>query len=346
MTTKDILFLKKLSEAFGPSGMEDEVRDLLFKEIYPFVDRIRIDNMGNLVAEKGDHKKLAICAHMDEVGFMITQILENGTLRFSAVGGISPSALPSKKVIIGQNRILGIIGAKPIHLTKNDKDKKDLSFSDLFISIGAASKAEAEERISLGDFAVFDTDFAVSVNEKSVFGKALDNRIGCFLLKKLICSEKIKNASFVFTVQEETGLRGAEAFSNNSNYDFAIALDTTTANDLPNITIPQSVCFLKKGPVISYIDGATVYNRDLVNDAFSLLKSNGIQAQTKMRRAGGNDASVLQKRGSGHLVLSLSVPCRYIHGPLGLTTVFDIEESYKALELLAKKHSNRENKND
>lgn len=343
MTNNDLFFLKTLSEAFGPSGVEDEVRSILIEEIRPFVDSIKIDGMGNLIAEKGNSRKIAICAHMDEVGFMISEILDNGTLRFSPTGGISPASLPSKRVIIGKKHIVGVIGAKPIHLTKNDK--KDIKFSDLYIKIAASSKEEAEQIVSIGDSAVFDTEFTISYNKKSIFGKALDNRIGCFLLKKLICSQKIQNATFVFTVQEETGLRGADAFAQNNDYDFAIALDTTTANDLPNVGIPQAVCFLEKGPVISYIDGATIYNRDMVNDTFSYLKANDIQAQTKMRRAGGNDASVLQKRGKGHRVLSLSVPCRYIHGPLGLTTIYDIEESYKALELLSYKYSNKEEKN-
>lgn len=345
MTNSDLLFLKTLSEAFGPSGAEDEVRDLLFKEIRPFVDHVRVDGIGNLIAEKGDSNRLAICAHMDEVGFMITEIHNDGTLRFASVGGISPASLPSKKVIIGgKYHIPGVIGAKPIHLSK--KDKKEITFSDLFIKFGASCKSEAEEIVSVGDFAVFDAKFSVSINNKAVFGKALDNRIGCFLLKKLICSEKVQNATFVFTVQEETGLRGAGTFADNNAFDIGIALDTTTANDLPDVDVPQSVCFLEKGPVISYIDGATIYNRDFINNAFSRLNDNKITAQTKMRRAGGNDASALQKKGNGHQVLSLSVPCRYIHGPLGVTTVFDIQESYQALELLAVDYSNKGENHD
>ncbi len=344
MRNNDLFFLKTLSEAFGPSGEEDEIRSLILREIRPFVDRVKIDGIGNLIAEKGDSRRLAICAHMDEVGFMVSEILDNGTLRFSAVGGISPSSLPSKKVIIGKNRVRGVIGAKPIHLRKKDKEVVD--FSDLFINFGASCKSEAEKMVSIGDFVIFDTEFSVSNNRKSVFGKALDNRVGCLLLKKLISSEKVKNATFVFTVQEETGLRGACAFAEHTDFDFGIALDTTTANDLPDVGIPQSVCFLEKGPVISYIDGATIYNRDLINNIFSRLGDNNIKAQTKMRRAGGNDASALQKKGAGHQVFSLSVPCRYIHGSLGVTTIFDIEESYRALELLSVDFSNKGENND
>lgn len=343
MTENELLFLKRLSEAFAPSGCENEVRELLISELEPCVDSLRVDRMGNLIVTKGDPQKIVICAHMDEVGFMITDIQEDGTLRIGSVGGISPASLPSKRVVIGDQRITGVIGAKPIHLAKNEQ--KEIQLSDLYIHIGADSKEDAEKKVSVGDFAVFDTDFTVSSDGMAIFGKALDNRLGCFLLCKLIRENGLKDGTFVFSVQEETGLRGASAFADDSDYSFAIALDTTTANDLPGVAVPQVVCRLEKGPVISFLDGATIYNRDLVRDAFSRLDSENIPAQTKMRRAGGNDASALQKRGPGHLVLSLSVPCRYIHGPLGLTSVSDIDNSFRALVLLANAYSTKEAQN-
>ena len=343
MNENDLKLLKALSEAFSPSGYESEIRSLIRAEIQSKVDRVYVDPMGNLIAEKGIASDILICAHMDEVGFMVSEICEDGTLKISPVGGITQNSLPSKKIRIGKNKIQGVIGAKPIHLTR--KEKKESDFIDLFAEIGASSKKEAELLTSVGDFAVFDTDFYVTMNGESVFGKALDNLIGCFLLCKLIEENAVKNGTFVFSVQEETGLRGAAAVADKQKFNFAIALDTTTANDLPGIDAPQKVCCINNGPVISYIDGATVYSRDLVRDAFGELNRLGISAQTKMKKAGGNDASALQKVGNGHKVLSLSVPCRYIHGPIGIASIFDIEESFRALVALSARYSNSEKKN-
>lgn len=340
MKDLDVSLLTRLSDAFAPSGSEDEIRKMIIPEVLPYVDTLKVDGIGNLIATKGDAEKLAVCAHMDEVGFMISEILEDGTLRFGSVGGLTPATLPSKRVLIGRDRVLGVIGAKPIHLSKNEKN--EIGLSDLYIHVGVFSKAEAEKIVSVGDFAVFDTKCRVNEKEDVIIGKALDNRLGCYLLIQLIKSGCVENGTFVFTVQEECGLRGAKCFAEAHSFDIAVALDTTTANDLPSLEGPEAVCKLKHGPVISYIDGATVYDRDLVKYAFSLLEKEKVTAQTKMRRAGGNDASALQKSSAGHKVLSLSVPCRYIHGPAAFTTVSDLKLSEKALEVIAQRLSSSE----
>jgi len=330
MNEREYTFLKSLSEAFGPSGEEDAVRDLIFQEIRPYADQIRIDSMGNLVAIKGKADFLLICAHMDEVGFMITQIREDGMLRFSPIGGVDPKYLSSKRVRIGTNRIPGVISAIPVHLNKEKNGKS--SYSNLLIDIGARTKQEAESHISIGDCAVFDTKFSyLDPTHYTLKGKALDNRIGCFLLCKLIADPEIQNGTFVFTVQEETGLRGAAAFLGNNPFEYSIALDTTTANDLPSVKKHQMVCQLHFGAVISLADGATIYRRSLVTSLFEYLTKMQIPHQTKSKRTGGNEASAMQKAGLGSQAISISVPCRYIHGPVGCVCVDDIEKSYFAL---------------
>ncbi len=332
MKRDDYLFIKELTEAFGPSGSEKEITELIISHIKKNVTTLRIDKMGNLIAEKGSGKKALFSAHMDEVGFMITGFHVDGTLRFKSVGGISPEHLASKCVKIGSKRISGIISAKPIHLIKNDKTKAD--FNDLCIEIGAETEEVARQFVDIGDFVVFDTETeAITTNRRisAIKGKAMDDRIGCFLLCKMIENPNIQDCTFLFSVQEETGLRGAAAFANSHNFPISIAVDVTTPNDLPGFIGPDKVCSLSKGPVISFADGRTIYQNTLIQSVFEILYKTNIKAQTKGKIAGGNEASVFQKNGMGMPTISLSLPCRYIHSSVGLFYVADLVETEKAL---------------
>jgi endoglucanase len=289
--------------------------------------------MGNLVATKGNANEVFISAHMDEVGFMVTGIQNDGTLRFSQIGGVDPKFLASKTVVIGKSRILGVIGAKPVHLIKNSE--KEVGYSDLYIDIGCSSYDEAKDVISIGDPAVFSNDFKkMDCDTEVICGKALDNRLGCFILCKMIEDGFLENGTFLFSVQEETGLRGVTSFLLKNRVQFGIALDTTTANDLPNVTGPDMICCSGFGPVISFADGASVYNRNLIREIFALLNKNNITVQTKRKRTGGNDASAIEKISYGAKSVSVSVPCRYIHGPIGAVRVDDIENTLKALKCI------------
>lgn len=331
MKASDFQFIKNLTESFAPSGMEGEIRKILCDRFQKKNIPFELDRMGNLVVKKGNGGDVVLSAHMDEVGFMIKAINEDGTLLFAPIGGITPEMLPSKRLLVGKNRIPGIIGAVPIHLKKKDPNA-GISYRDLYIDIGANSRKEAESQVFIGDCAVFDTKTkALAANSSSISGKALDDRLGCYLLCKLIDSEKIENATFVFTVQEETGLAGATAFAQNNSYRFGIAVDVTTPNDLPEILGPNRVCELSKGPVISLADGRTVYQKHVVKKVFSLLDKEKIPYQTKAKRAGGNEASPFQKEGAGMFAISLSLPCRYIHGPVGISREEDLLQSYEAL---------------
>jgi len=326
--------LKHLSEAVALSAHESNLIHQIAEEIHPYSDALKIDDMGNLIATRGNAESLLITAHVDEVGFIVTGIEEDGTLRFQSVGGIDARVLPSKRLRVGPNGILGVIGAVPVHMKK--ESDAQLCYGDLYINIGAESKESAELLVRKGDLAVFDTEMnrwsADTIN--AYCGKAFDNRIGCLLLMRLLRETKI-SGTFIFTVQEEVGTRGAEAVVLKKNFPLAIVLDTTTANDLPNVSCADRICMLGGGIVISYADGATVYDRKLVIKAFDLLEAQGIPAQTKSRRTGGNEASSIQKCGLGSPVLSLSAPCRYIHANAGLVREEDIESSYLALRTIA-----------
>ncbi len=336
MTDLEIKLLQTLSEAFGPSGREGEVRSIIRREIEGFVDKIEVDPIGNLVATVGDGHQIAILAHMDEVGFMITGICDDGRLQFQPIGGINPSSLPSKRVKIGTRGLIGVIGAKPVHLNKSEKN--EIRFSDMYIDIGANCRKDAERQVNVGESAVFDTPFS-SLSDASYFGKALDNRLGCFLLIRLIRKKILSNASYVFTVCEENGLRGASAFLSEKSFPYGIALDTTTPNDLPTVSGAKTVCKIGDGGVLSLCDGATVYHRKLILNLMEGIRAQGIPIQTKAKRTGGNEASAIQRSCLGCEAISLSVPCRYIHGPIGIVLEEDILNTESALEIILKQLS-------
>ena len=332
METRDFELIRSLSDAFGPTGEEDEVRELLIKEVRPYADRLYTDRMGNLVAEKGKDPKIVFTAHMDEVGFMITGFCPDGTLRFDEIGGVVPNSLPSKRVVIGRKRIPGVICAKPVHFTRKSDDFTPPTYADLRIDVGADSEKEAKEIVSLGDGAVFDTRFGyLDAERKTVKGKALDDRLGCYFLCKMLRDNRIRNAAFAFLVQEETGLRGSAALAGTGKYRIGVAIDSTTASDMPGSFGIRSVCAQLKGGVISFADRATTYDHDLISRVFEKLGREGIPAQTKTLAAGGNDASSLQKAGVGMKAISLSSPTRYIHAPVATMKVRDMESMEKAL---------------
>ena len=330
MNKIDLELLKELTEMYGPTGEEDGVRAFIRKQIAPFVHRMWIDPMGNLVATVGQ-SEILYAAHMDEVGFMITGIEEDGALRFSQVGGVTPKTLPGKRVLIGKGAVPGVISAVPFHL--QDDSKKEIGYGDLTITIGAKSKKDAEKIVSPGDCAVFNTRFrTVGKNGRMLAGKAMDNRLGCYLLIEMIRSGT--NGVYAFTVQEETGLRGAYAVAEEVPFRFGVALDTTTPADVPGVTGPDRVCQVGKGGVLSFLDGASVYDNRLISELFEAVETEEVPVQTKTRKSGGNDASALQKAGSGHRSVSLSTPGRYIHGPCALVSTDDVYAMANALSVI------------
>ena len=301
--------LKSLCMLDGASGDEAAVREFVISQIKDFCE-YSVDNLGNIIAfKKGKNasaKKVLIDAHLDEVGLIITHIDGDGFARFTTVGGIDTAALMFRRVLINGS-VKGVIGGKPVHLCEGDERKKLPSASSLYIDLGVSSKEEAEKLISVGDCAVMCSDYTV-VGDK-VLSKALDDRVGCAILIDLLKNDAEYDFYASFSTQEEVGLRGAKVAAYSVDPDSAIVIDGTTAADVSGVADAQRVCSQGEGAVVSFMDGATSYDREY----YSAALNSGIKAQSKRAVAGGNNAGAIHQSRGGVRVVALSVPCRYIH---------------------------------
>lgn len=328
--------VKQLCALNGVSSWEDEVRDFIAEQVNPYADSVRVDAMGNLIVFKhgkvSSGNDLLFTAHMDEVGLMITQIDEDGCLRFDSVGGIDRRVLIGKPVFIGQNRIPGVIGFKPIHLTTRAERRQVPKMDDLYLDIGVDSKEEAETLVSRGDVAAFSPDWVEFGN--SLFkAKAIDDRVGCAVMMKLLQEELPVDCTFVFSVQEEVGTRGAFGYAFSVKPKVAVVLEGTTAADLPDVPERQQVCYPGRGPVISLMDGSAIYDRDLFEKMRDLANANDIPWQMKHLVASGTDAGTIQRSRAGVRVTGLSVAVRNIHSPSSVADRNDVEHMLKLARL-------------
>lgn len=325
----NIDLLKRLCCAYGVSGNEDDVRNIIIEEIKDFADEIKVDNSGNIIVfKKGKNRatvKLMLSAHMDEVGFIITHITDEGLLKFSTIGGIDTRVICGKSVIIGKEHINGVIGAKPIHLLKSNQKEEAVPIDELYIDIGASSKQEALEYVSLGDFAYFYSIFDSS--NGMIKAKAIDDRAGCLILIDMIKSDLEFDMFFTFVVQEEIGLRGAKTAAYQVNPDSAIVVESTTAADIPGVSKDKQVCQIGKGAVISFMDKSTIYDREYYNLAINIANKNNIAVQPKQAVAGGNDAGAIHVSRGGVRTLAVSLPCRYLHSPTSLISQSDFNSA-------------------
>lgn len=328
------IMLETLCKLNGTSGDENVVRKYIISQIASYCDYSQ-DAIGNIIAfKKGKKKpseKLMLCAHMDEVGFIVTGITDEGYLRFDTVGGIDSRAVIDRCVRV--NDINGVIGTKAIHQTSEAEKKKAPTMSELFIDIGAESEADARKYVREGDYAYFVSDYTEFGNGY-IKAKALDDRIGCMLLIELIKSDLEYDTYFAFNVQEEVGLRGAKCSAYSVNPDIAIVLEATTAADLCGVTGSDRVCVLGNGPVVSFMDGRTIYDKTLFELAFDISKELEIPCQTKTAIAGGNDAGAVQTSRGGVRTLAVSLPCRYIHSASSVVKQSDIDFTRKLIKEL------------
>ncbi len=321
--------LKDLVTIDGISGNETVVRDYIISKINGFCE-YKIDPLGNIIAfKKGENrpaKRVMLDAHMDEVGLIITSATADGFLNFSVVGGIDTSVLMFKQVKIGD--VKGVISGKPIHLISGDERKKPPKADSLYIDIGASNKEEALELVSLGDTAVIIGDY-VDLGEK-IKAKAVDDRVGCAALISLLRKPALYDFYAVFSVQEEVGLRGAKAAAFTVEPDAAIVLEATTAADIAGVVASKQVCVLGNGPAVSFMDKATVYDRDYYNAALN----SGIKCQPKAMVSGGNNSGSVHLSRGGVRTIAISVPCRYIHSPSCVADKGDIENMLKLSEYM------------
>lgn len=330
--------LAELCAIDGVSGHEKAVREYVLARLNESTVPMEVhtDNMGNvivhLIGKEKANKVVQLDAHMDEVGFIITGITEDGFLRFDTVGGIDSRALFGHRVRIGAQK--GVIGGKAFHQCSADDTKKVPSADSLTIDIGAENKEAAEKLVKIGDCGTFDNDLTW-IGEDHFLGKAVDDRVGCMLLLELAKEQPQRDIWLSFSVQEEIGLRGAGIATEAIRPDYAVAIDATTAADVAGNSPDQSVCFVGKGAVVSFADRATLYDPELYQRIRKLADEKGIPTQTKTTVAGGNNAGAMQGRHTGVKMTAVSLPCRYIHSSACMGKVQDVQAMYDLLKLLA-----------
>lgn len=325
--------LKDLCGIVGVSGRENAVSEFITNRLKDIKDvSFYIDNSGNIIANKKGKKSgknLMVDAHMDEVGFIVTFIEENGLIRFSNVGGIETETLLCKKVLF--KNAVGVIGMKPIHLTEEGEKDSLPKSDDLFIDIGAKSKEEALQYVSLGEVATFKSEFC-DYGDGLFMGRAVDDRVGCAVLLKLLSEESEYDFTATFTVQEELGCKGAATAAFSVNPEVAIILEGTTAGDILDVAENKKVCKVGCGTAVSFMDRVSIYDRELYELAF---KQNVI-CQPKAYVSGGNNSGSIASAGNGAKVLALSLPTRYLHSGGTIGSYSDVESLYKLTKAMIK----------
>jgi endoglucanase len=278
---------------------------------------------------------------MDEIGLMIVHAEKDGSLRFRPVGGIDPRVLLAKKVLIGDNKVPGVIGMKPIHLLEPRERQQVVKHKDLSIDIGASSKEEAEKLVKIGDYAMFDISFSELGGElRAVKGKAFDDRAGCAVLVELLRETYTFDLHAAFTVQEEVGLRGARVAGYSIAPDVAFALEGTICDDLPKKRDVSSTTRLGAGPAITVMDRTVISDRRLVELLVDTAEENDIPYQFKQPGKGGTDAGAVHLTREGVPSVVLSVPARYIHSPTCLLSLNDFDNTVRLMQAtLARVHA-------
>ena len=315
--------LKDLVGIYGPASNEGIVREYISKEIKDFVDEIEVDALGNLIArKKGNGKKVMISAHMDQIGLMVIDIDEKGFLRFTNVGGISPFISISQQVVF-ENGTRGVIYQEPVD------DISKLKLENMYIDIGAFSKEEAEKKVSIGDICIYKSEYGD--NENVVFTRYLDDRVGCFIAIEAIKSIKnpINDLYFVFSVQEEVGLRGAKTAAYRVNPDVGIALDVTSNGDTPKAK--RFAIELNKGAAIKVKDNSIISHPKIRELLVKLAKENKIPYQMEVLEFGGTDSGAIHVNKEGVPSGVISIPTRYVHSTIEMASKEDIINCTKLL---------------
>jgi endoglucanase len=315
-----INLIKKYQSVFSVSGYENELSKIISKDLSSFADEIKFDSMGNLIVlkkGKDSSKKLMLAAHMDEIGFMVTNIEESGLLRVAPIGGINPVASCYHEVMF-QNGIKGIL------IVEDGTKLSDVSNAKLFVDIGADAASRAKRKIKIGDVCAVSSYFKkLSANRYS--SKAFDDRICCAILSYTAqnCNTPLYDTYFVFTVQEEVGCRGAKASSFSIMPDYSIAMDVTPA---PAVGNPNHLTVkLGEGAAIKIKDSSVISSPKMVDRLISLADENNIKYQCEVLLAGGTDTSQMQIAGAGSYACCISVPTRYVHTPVETVDINDIK---------------------
>lgn len=342
------MLLKELTELNGASGIEDDVRNYLREKASGLADELKIDSIGNLIAfKKGTSSghRIMLSAHMDEVGFMVTGYGENGTLKFASVGGVDNRILPGKKVLVGERKLQGVIGSKPIHLQDREERNNTAKIKSMYIDIGADSREEAEKLISPGEYIHFFSEYT-EMGGNCIKAKALDDRAGCAVLLEALKGSYSFDLYSCFTVQEEVGLRGSEVAAYSVQPDLALVIEGTTCSDVPDVEKQDYSTRLGAGPALTIVDRTAYADKGLVDFIYNTAKRNNLKIQFKQTATGGNDAGMIQRSRGGVKVAAISVPCRYIHSPVSMMSRDDFDGCIRLVRLVLDELSNYPEKID
>lgn len=334
----NIELLKKTCEIAGAPGFEEKIRNLVIKEAEPLADRLEVDNMGSVITlKKGsnnpDGKKVMVAAHMDEIGFIVTHIDDNGFIRFHTLGGFDPKTLTAQRVVVhGKKDLVGVMGSKPIHVMSSEERNKNPKISDYFIDLGMKAD-EVKELVSVGNPITRERELIEMGN--CVNCKSIDNRVSVFILLETL--RRLENVPFdvygVFTVQEEVGLRGANVAAHRINPDFGIGLDTTIAFDLPGAQPHERITALGEGAGIKVMDASAICDYRMVDFMKKTADSHQIKWQPELLTAGGTDTAGVQRMGKqGAIAGAISVPTRHLHQVIEMADKDDIESCIQLLK--------------
>ena len=330
--------LRALCSIDGVSGREEAVRDYILRQLAasPAQVEAHTDPLGNVIARVTGRRRAArtllFAAHMDEVGLMVTGATEDGFLRATTVGGIDPSVLFGRRVRV--NGHTGVIGGKATHQCSAEEKRSAPPTERLLIDVGADTREEALRLAGPGDPVAFDSGYT-KLEGGMIKARALDDRAGCALLLELAGKVPEYDVTLAFTVQEEVGLRGARTAAFAVKPDVAVVVDSTTAADTAGVPEEKQVCRVGGGPVVSFMDRQTLYDKALYDRIWKTAERLGLPVQTKTTVAGGNDAGAIQRAGAGARVAAVSLPCRYIHSPSCALSKKDFQATLSLLRALA-----------
>ena len=328
--------LAKICKTPGAPGHEQKVRELVIKELKGVVDEIQTDNLGNVYAiKKGkSDKRVMVGAHMDEIGFIVTHIDDNGFIRFHTLGGFDPKTLTAQRVLIhGKKDVVGVMASKPIHVMTPEERNRVAKIKDYFIDTGL-SKKELEKLVKVGDAITREREYIEMGN--CVNSKSLDNRLAVFILIEALKKLKGKKVPYdvygVFTVQEEVGIRGANVSALNINPDFGFGLDTTIAFDLPGAAAHEMITKLGEGTAIKIMDASTICDYRMIAYMKALADKHKIKWQPEILTAGGTDTAGIQRMTQGGSIAgAISIPTRHLHQVIEMANKDDIMGSTELL---------------
>ena len=340
--------LEKLSNACGVAGREKEVRNLMIELLKPYANEVVVDKLENVIAIKKGKKtgpKVMLAAHMDEVGLMVKTVTKDGFLQFAKMGGIDDRILLGQRInVLTENASLpGVVGSKPPHIQKEEERKKIVSYDEMFIDVGAENRDAAKTMgVRVGDPVAFDVKY-VKLGKDIVLGKAFDNRAGCAVMVEAFRQLEKTDCTVcaVGTVQEELGLRGAGTAAFDVDPDVGIALDVTIAGDTPGVREFDTTVKMGKGPALTVTDSGLITHPKVLRWLIDTASQSGIEYQLETGLMGTTDAARVALTRQGVPSGSLSIPARYIHSPVGLVSLKDVENCAKLITLAIQKIEGR-----